>query len=71
MAVLGRYNNIFRATAYWIDQSSYSSLTPKDYAINVAELEQRTGIDFFPNLPDDIEVEVENVSRSQMLNDWY
>jgi len=71
MAVLGRYNNIFRATAYWIDQSSYSSQTPKDYAINVAELEQKTGIDFFPNLPDDIEVEVENVSRSQMLNDWY
>ena len=71
MAVLGRYNNIFRATGYWIDQSSYSSLTPKDYAVNITELEQRTGIDFFPNLPDDIEVEVENVSRSQMLNDWY
>ena len=71
MAVLGRYNNIFRATGYWIDQSSYSSQTPKDYAVNIAELEQRTGIDFFHNLPDDIEVEVENVSRSQMLNDWY
>ena len=30
-----------------------------DYAISIDELEERTGIDFFCNLPDDIENVVE------------
>ena len=30
-----------------------------DYAISIDELERRTGIDFFCNLPDDIEDDVE------------
>ena len=71
MAVLGRYKNTFRATGFWINQEAYYSQTPKTYAITIGELEKKTGIDFFCNLPDDIESQVENVSKAQMLSDWY
>ncbi|MDY6229959.1 MAG: endonuclease, partial [Prevotella sp.] len=37
------------------------------YAISIKELEERTGIDFFCNLPDDIEVEVE---KEVNVKDW-
>lgn len=40
---------------------------PKDYAISIDELEQKTGIDFFCNLPDDIENAVE---KSYTPADW-
>ena len=71
MAVLGRYKDTFRATGYWINQESYYSNTPKTYMVSIAELQKNTGIDFFCNLPDDIETQVENVSRTQMESEWY
>ncbi len=75
MAVLGRKGSTFKATGFWIDQSTYdsrtSSNTPKSYAVNIARLQQETGIDFFYTLPDDIETQAENVSYSQMIKDWY
>ena len=37
------------------------------YAISIDELEKRTGIDFFCNLPDNIENAVES---SYYLSDW-
>ena len=37
------------------------------YAISIDELEKRTGIDFFCNLPDDIELQVE---RNLVLGAW-
>ena len=39
-----------------------------DYAISIDELEKRTGIDFFCNLPDDIEDYVES---SLNLEFWH
>lgn len=71
MAVLGRYKNTFRATGLWINQESYYSNTVKSYAITISDLQRLTGIDFFHNLPDDIESQVENVSKAQMLSEWY
>jgi endonuclease G len=38
--------------------------------VSVADLEQKTGIDFFCNLPDQTEREVENVRKAQLLSDW-
>jgi endonuclease G len=38
--------------------------------ITIDELERRTGIDFFCNLPDDIEKQVESTSRTIILEDW-
>ncbi len=71
MALLSKSGSNFKAMAFWIqhqDNTSWNAL--KSYAITVAELERKTDIDFFCNLPNDVENEVENVSKSQMLTDW-
>lgn len=38
-----------------------------DYAMSIKELQEKTGIDFFCNLPDDIENDVES---KKILSDW-
>ena len=38
-----------------------------DYAMSIKDLEAKTGIDFFCNLPDDIERDVES---KKILSDW-
>ena len=61
MAVLRLKNGQYQAMAYWTEQinSACSSTTLQSCMITIDELERRTGIDFFCNLPDDIEDEVE------------
>ncbi len=64
MALL-HYNkalNKYHAMAFWTlhENVSISKAKLGDYAISIDELERRTGIDFFCNLPDDIEDEVES-----------
>ena len=44
-----------------------SGKDPSQYAVSIDELEKRTGLDFFPALPDDIETRVEARAR---LSDW-
>ena len=54
----GQYNGI----ALWIDHYKYRNSTESklaQFAISIDELEKRTGIDFFCNLPDDREARVE------------
>ena len=61
MAVLRVKNDQYKALAFWTEHTN-TSITKanwKDYAITIDELEEKTGIDFFCNLPDDIEDEVE------------
>ena len=62
MAVLCLKNGQYHAMAYWTEQinSSCSSTTLTSCIISIDELEARTGIDFFCNLPDDIETVVES-----------
>lgn len=61
MAVLCLKNGQYHAMAYWTEQinSTCSSTTLSSCVISIDELEARTGIDFFCNLPDDIESVVE------------
>ena len=61
MAVLCLKDGKYHALAFWTEHTSKSitKAKPKDYAITVKQLEDRTGIDFFCNLPDEIEAEVE------------
>ena len=61
MAVLRLKNGQYQAMAYWTEQinSSCNGTTLQSCMISIDELERRTGIDFFCNLPDDIEDEVE------------
>ena len=71
MAVLGKKGSTYKATGFWIDQNNHPSTSIKDYALTIQELEEKTGIDFFCNMPDDIEKSVETVSRSTMESEWY
>ena len=70
MAVLGKKGTSFKATGFWIAQDSYSSTSLKSYAVTIQSLQQKTGIDFFCNLPDDIENQVENISQLKMESEW-
>lgn len=65
MAILVKNNKSgnggYKAMAFWIehkDENQGGDL--KKFALSVDELEAKTGIDFFCNLPDDIEEEVES-----------
>ena len=52
----------YDAMAFWIEhkESSDNGTALAKYVITIDELESKTGIDFFCNLPDDIERQVES-----------
>lgn len=50
----------YKAIAFWMEHKSNDDNSYAKYAISIDELEKRTGIDFFCNLPDDIESQVES-----------
>lgn len=60
-ALLSVKNGKYHAIGIWTTHSNdaQSSTTIKNCAISIDELERRTGIDFFCNLPDEIEDETE------------
>ena len=71
MALL-HYNkatDTYHAIAFWTLHKDESDTNKNygDYVISIDELEQRTGIDFFCNLPDDVEKTVEAQTD---LNFW-
>ena len=61
MALLSKKGNQWQAMGYWVEHinGDRSNDTRKNYAVSIDVLEDRTGIDFFCNLPDDIESKVE------------
>ncbi|MBO7067065.1 MAG: DNA/RNA non-specific endonuclease [Bacteroidaceae bacterium] len=68
MAILRLDNNDqYHAIAFWAEHKSNTANNIKDYTISIDELEARTGIDFFPNLPDDVEASVE---ATRNLSEW-
>ncbi len=62
MAILRVKNHKYKAIGLWTKHENESDTNKNygDYAITIDELEKRTGIDFFCNLPDDIEDKVES-----------
>ena len=72
VALLSKKGSTYSAIGFYMKhESSYSSQQPlSNYAMNITELEKVTGYDFFCNLPDDIEREVENLEETKMLDDW-
>lgn len=73
MAILAyakKYSNTnggYFAIAFWMEHKTNTDAVSSKYAITIDELEKRTGIDFFCNLPDDIENAIE---KSYYLSDW-
>ena len=70
MALLSRRGSQWQAMAYWVEQTNTDSSNDnrRNYAISIDELEDRTGIDFFCNLPDDIETKVE---KTMTASYWF
>ena len=69
-AVLARTGDTYKAIALWTQHTdnAQSSTTLSSCVITVDELERRTGIDFFCNLPDDIEAAVEATVDTSFWN---
>lgn len=68
-ALLLKNSGGYRAVGFWFEHiaDNHSTDNLKNYAVSIDELEQKTGIDFFCNLPDDIEQSVES---SFVPNAW-
>lgn len=49
----------YKALAFWVEHAPNSDTDLRKYIISIDELEEKTGIDFFCNLPDEIENTVE------------
>lgn len=62
VALLMKMKNDYQAIGFWIehDNIDHSANPLKDYAKSIDDLEALTGIDFFCNLPDDVENRVES-----------
>ncbi len=68
MAVLSKKADTYKSIAFWFKNSAYPKpYNLKSHIVSVAELEELTGIDFFHNLPDEIESVVEKQKR---ISDW-
>ncbi|MBO6018066.1 MAG: DNA/RNA non-specific endonuclease [Prevotella sp.] len=65
-------NGSYKALAFWVEHKNedHSNDPLSKYVINIDELERLTGIDFFCNLPDDIENEVEGMSVEDVKWLW-
>lgn len=61
MAILRKSSFGYAGMAFWSEQTNAWRMneTLGSHAISIKELEARTGIDFFCNLPDDVEAQVE------------
>jgi endonuclease G len=71
VALLMKNAEGYKAIGFWMEhKSSYPIAEPlSNFAVNIRELEDKTGIDFFCNLPDDEEqkretLPIENVRRA-------
>ena len=73
MGLLGKSPTGYSALGFWVEhKDGYSTRVPlSDFVVNISDLQQLTGIDFFHNLPDDIEQEVENISSETLKNLWF
>lgn len=61
MALLFKKGDSFKAIAFWMEHTdTQKSLKLSDCALSIDELEEKTGIDFFPSLNDNLENALES-----------
>ena len=72
MALLRKSKTGYKALAFWAEHlnEDHSNDPLGNYVINIRELERRTGIDFFCNLPDNTEEEVETTTTENIKWLW-
>lgn len=73
MAILAEKDGSYHALGFWISHEAKEALPEgvKSLVCSVDELEQRTGINFFPNLNDDVEEKVESRDPLQEEAFWF
>lgn len=59
MAIMRVKNGVYNAFGFWVEHLANNDRQLAKYAVSIQELEKKTGIDFFCNLPDDKERVVE------------
>lgn len=71
-AILMKDNNGYRAIGFWFEHKEAYESTDKliYHVVNIDKLEELTGIDFFCNLPDDIETKVESATINTLTSQW-
>lgn len=72
MALLGKNKQGYKAMGFWAEHLNVdkSSDNLSNYIVNVSTLQQLTGIDFFCNLPDDVESHVETLNVENVKRTW-
>jgi endonuclease G len=72
MALLSKRNGIYQAMGFRVEHinSDHSSDPLINYACNIRTLEEKTGIDFFCNLHDDLESTVETQNMTVIKRLW-
>lgn len=61
MAILCKKSGTYKAIAFWAEHKADASVYLTPYTKSIDELEELTGIDFFCNLPDNVEDAVESL----------
>lgn len=60
MAIVRRQGEKWQGIAFWTEHRGYDAKHPlRSLTLSIDELEERTGLNFFPNLPEDVEAQVE------------
>lgn len=70
MAVLMHNSSGYKAMGFWIEHKANTATDLSPYVVNIDELEEHTGIDFFCNLPDDVENHVESLPVENVKRVW-
>jgi len=72
VALLLKNSSGYKAVGFWMEHmGSYTSkVSIADCAVNIRKLEELTGIDFFCNLPDDVENKVETLPIENIKRAW-
>lgn len=65
--IVDKRNGVYKAIAFLLPNKKTSSGSFYKYATSIDIIEQKTGIDFFPDFPDAIENDLE---KQQNLKDW-
>lgn len=77
IALLMEKDHGYRAIGFWLEHKDYNMTGTTalrniiSQAVTIDQLEELTGIDFFPNLDDDVEAKVESKTiTNSVLNHW-
>ncbi len=64
MAIVVKKGNEYHGIAFWTEHRKYSHTSLRSVSLSIDELEQKTGLDFFHNFPDEIENKFEAETAS-------